>query len=309
MNSMKRLMYDHFEAILVVVLVLAAALTVLVLPYRLAFLNFFYIPVLVAAYQLGRNKGMITALVAVLLIVFFAVIDPELFAGGTLADPFLNLFLWGAFLTLTAYVVGTVNDSRKRTMQDLYNAYEGIIEILAKFIDAVDGYTQNHSARVADLACQIAREYGLSETECESVRVAGLLHDVGKIDVNIDVLTKASSLSPEEWEHMMTHTSAGPKLLEPVGGLLENVLPIIYFHHESYDGSGYYGAAGEQIPIGARILAVADSYDSMITDRPYRTGRTPWEAKLEVDEHSGKQFDPMVVKAFMNVLKEQVQYA
>jgi HD-GYP domain-containing protein (c-di-GMP phosphodiesterase class II) len=108
---------------------------------------------------------------------------------------------------------------------------------------------------------------------------------------------------------MMTHTSAGTQLLEPVGGLLSDVLPIIYFHHESYDGTGYHGAAGEQIPIGARILAVADSYDSMITDRPYRTGRTPWEAKLEVDEHSGKQFDPLVVKAFMSVMREEVQYA
>ncbi len=309
MSTVKRIVNDHFEAILVVILVLAAALTVLVLPYRLAFLNFFYIPVLISAYQLGRNKGMLTAVVAVLLIVFFAIIDPELFAGGPLASPALNIFLWGAFLLLTAWVVGTVNEARNRSMDDLYRAYEGIIEILAKFIDNVDGYTQNHSVRVAELACRIARELGLTDADCENIRVAGLLHDVGKIDVSIDVLTKASSLSPEEWEHMKTHATAGPILLEPVGGLLESALPLIHYHHECYDGSGYHGATGEEIPIGARILAVADSYDSMITDRPYRTGRTPWEAKLEIDSHSGKQFDPKVVDAFMSILKTEVQYA
>ena len=302
-------MFDHFELILVMILVLATILTVLALPYRLAFLNFFYIPVLVSAYQLGRNKGMLTALVAVLLITFFAVIDPTLFAGGALTSPALNIFLWGAFLILTAYVVGSVNEARMRTMEDLYKAYEGVIEILAKFIDAVDGYTQNHSVRVSELACKTAGELGLTAAECNNIRVAGLLHDVGKVDVNIEVLNKATSLSQDEWEHMKTHTSAGHALLQPVGGLLIDVLPIVYYHHESYDGSGYHGVSGEGIPLGARILAVADSYDSMITDRPYRTGRTPWEAKLEIDQHTGGQFDPEVVHAFLNVLKTEVQYA
>jgi len=308
-NHVKRLMFDHFEAILVVVLVLAAALTVLVLPYRLAFLNFFYIPVLLSSYQLGRSKGMLTGLTAVLLITFFSVIDPTLFAGGAFGSPAINIALWGGFLLLTAYVVGTVNDARTLSLDDLHNAYEGIVEILSKFIDAVDGYTQNHSVRVAELACKIAKELGLTDADCDNVRVAGLLHDVGKIDINIDVLTKAASLTPEEFEHMKLHTATGTQLLAPVGGMLSEVLPVIYFHHECYDGSGYYGVSGDEIPVGARILAVADSYDSMITDRPYRTGRTPWEAKLEIDRHSGKQFDPDVVDAFMGILKTELQYA
>ncbi len=309
MEHAKRLVFNNFEAMLVIVLIVGVAFTVLVSANKLALLNFFYIPVLLAAYFLGRKRGMLAGAMAVLLIALYAVLDPSLFSAETVELPGINVFLWGAFLILTAYVVGTLYEAKEATVQDLHSAYEGILEILAKFIDAVDGYTQDHSVRVSELSAKIAREMGLPDVEVENIRVAGLLHDVGKIDISLDVLTKASSLTQEEWEHMKTHTVRGFSLLEPMGGLLQNVVPIVQYHHECYDGTGYHGAAGTQIPLGARILAVADSYDSMITDRPYRTGRTPWEAKLEVEQHSGSQFDPTIVAAFMNVMKLEVQYA
>lgn len=309
MDRAKRVIFANFEAMLVLVLVVAVAFTVLISANKLALLNFFYIPVLLAAYFLGRKRGVLTGVMVVLLIGLYAVIDPALFRTETVELPGINVFLWGAFLIVTAYVVGTLYDAKEASVQDLHCAYEGILEILAKFIDAVDGYTQDHSVRVSDLSTKIAREMGLSEVEVENVRVAGLLHDVGKIDISLDVLTKASSLTQDEWEHMKSHTVKGFSLLEPMGGLLQHVLPIVQFHHECYDGTGYHGASGADIPLGARILAVADAYDSMITDRPYRTGRTPWEAKLEVEQHSGTQFDPVIVAAFMNVMKLEVQYA
>lgn len=126
---------------------------------------------------------------------------------------------------------------------------------------------------------------------------------------NFEVLNKASELTPDEWEHMKTHASKGSSLLEPVGGMLEHVLPIVRCHHEYYDGTGYHGVAAEEIPLGARVLAVADSYDAMITDRPYRTGRTPHEAKLEIAQRAGVQFDPEVVAAFMRVMRDEMQVA
>lgn len=309
MLKIKRMMFDNFESMLVVVLIAAVAFTVLISANKLAFLNFFYIPVLLAAYFLGKKRGVLAGVLAVLLIGLYAVIDPSLFRSGTIELPAVNVFLWGAFLILTAYVVGTLYEAKEQSLQDLYQAYEGIIEILAKFIDAVDGYTQDHSVRVAELGHKIARELGLPEVECENIRVAGLLHDVGKIEINLEVLRKASSLTRDEWEHMKSHASKGSALLEPMGGLLRDVLPIVHMHHECYDGTGYHGAAGDQIPLGARILAVSDAYDSMITDRPYRSGRTPWEAKLEIEQHSNKQFDPLVVAAFMSVMRLEVQYA
>jgi len=303
----KRALFDNFELILVGVLTAAAAYTVLAAPNKLAFLDFFYIPVLVAAFFLGRRRGVLASVVAVLLIVVFAVIDPELFAGSTVESPALNLFLWGAFLVVTAYVVGTLYDLKSKATVDLKQAYEGILEIVAKFIDAVDGYTQEHSVRVSHLATKIARNMELDSQACETIRVAGLLHDIGKLDINLEVLNKASALTPAEWKHMMTHTNKGTALIEPMGGLLRDVLPIVQYHHEFFDGTGYYGVGDEEIPLGARILAVADSYDAMITDRPYRAGRTPREAKNEIQLRARQQYDPKVVESFLVVMRNEVQ--
>ncbi len=307
MQRAKRVFFDNFELVLVIVLTVAAAYTVLLASNKLAFLNFFYIPVLLAAFFLGRRRGVLASVVAVLLITVFAVINPDLFANDVVEAPALNLFLWGAFLIVTAYVVGTLYDLNTKANTDLKQAYEGILEIVAKFIDAVDGYTQEHSVRVSRLACKIAEEMGLTPESCETIRVAGLLHDIGKLDINLDVLTKASALTPTEWNHMMSHTNKGTALIEPMGGLLRDVLPIVQYHHEYFDGTGYYGVADEDIPLGARILAVSDSYDAMITDRPYRTGRTPREAKNEIQLRAKQQYDPRVVEAFLLVMRNEVQ--
>lgn len=126
---------------------------------------------------------------------------------------------------------------------------------------------------------------------------------------SLDVLRKASALDDDEWAHVKTHTKKGKQLLSPVGGLLRDVVPLVECHHENFDGSGYQGLSGEQIPLGARILAVADAYDSMITDRPYRTGRTPSEALVEVERCGGTQFDPLVVEAFRTVMKAEADRA
>jgi HD-GYP domain-containing protein (c-di-GMP phosphodiesterase class II) len=106
-----------------------------------------------------------------------------------------------------------------------------------------------------------------------------------------------------------THPTKGTAILKPVGGLLKDVIPLVECHHECFDGTGYHGMRGEAIPIGARILAVADAYDSMVCDRPYRTGRTPAEAMKEVERCRGTQFDPDVVEAFTTVIQPKLEYA
>lgn len=315
MEDVKEFTTRHFEAIVVLVLVAATAVAVFVVVNKVAFLNVFYVPVLVAAYSLGRNRGMLVGALAVLLVTLYSVLDPTLFGirgtgGAPLQGAYLNLALWGCFLLVTAYVVGSLYEVKESALSDLRQAYEGIVEILSKFIDAVDRDTREHSVRVSELAVQIAAEMRLKPLQIETLRVAGLLHDVGKIHLSLDVLRKASQLTEEEYEHVKTHTQKASDVLQPMGGLLAEIVPLVTFHHECYDGTGYHSRIGEEIPLGARILAVADAYDSMISDRPYRTGRTSEEAMREIDRCTGTQFDPRVAAAFKVVVqRSDVAYA
>jgi putative nucleotidyltransferase with HDIG domain len=302
MDRAKAFVLRHFEITVVVVLVIVTAFAVLVAGNKVAFLNFFYIPVLVAAYFLGRNQGVMVAVAGVLMVGIYAALNPTIFGSAPGEVPQLNLVLWGAFIIITAYVVGSLYDVKQQAVRDLQQAYQGILAILAKFIDAVDSYTQDHSLRVSTLAAEIATAMGLADNEVESIRVAGLLHDVGKVDVSLDVLKKASVLDEQEWAQVRTHAVKGTAMLQPVGGLLRDVVPLVEYHHECFDGSGYLGIRGTNIPLGARILAVADSFDAMVCDRPYRTGRTPVEAVKEVERCSGTQFDPNVVDTFKKVI-------
>ncbi len=302
MQKAKVFVLRHFELAVVLVLVIATAFAVLVAGNKVAFLNFYYIPVLVAGYFLGRNQGVLVAVAGVLMVGLYAALNPSLFTSAPSEVPGLDLVLWGAFIIITAFVVGSLYEVKKTAVRDLQQAYQGILAILAKFIDAVDSYTQDHSLRVSMLAGEIAVSMGLPEDEVETIRVAGLLHDVGKIDVSLDVLKKASTLDAAEWEQVKTHAIKGTALLQPVGGLLRDVVPLVEFHHECFDGSGYLGLAGHVIPLGARILSVADSYDAMVCDRPYRAGRTMSEAIKEVERCSGTQFDPDVVLAFKQII-------
>ncbi len=285
------------------------AFTVLVVVNKIAFLNCFYIPTLIAAYFLGKKKGVLISVIAVLMVTFYAVINPEIFTGKVIVSPIWNIVLWGSFLIITGIVVGSLYEAKEEVVTELEEAYIGILEILAKYIDSTDAYTQNHSIRVSSLAVEVAKAMELPDKQIENIRVAGLLHDLGKLELNMSILRKASELTEDEWKEVKTHTKRASSMLEPVGGLLKEVIPLIVSHHEHYDGGGYDRLKYDEIPLGSRILAVVDAYESMITDRPYRSGKTPHEAISEIKKYAGSQFDPEVAKVFLEVIQEEVQYA
>ena len=131
-----------------------------------------------------------------------------------------------------------------------------------------------------------------------------LLHDIGKLDVSRDVLYKAAMFTEEEREKMKRHVELGTNILEPVGGSLGRIIPIILSHHDSFDGSGYHPTNGQNIPLEARILSAADVYDALVSDRPYRKAMSPFDAKEIIVKGSGKDFDPAVVKAFIKAFKK-----
>jgi len=148
----------------------------------------------------------------------------------------------------------------------------------------------------------------LQRSYVENIRVAGLLHDIGKIEVSGEILRKAADLSAEERELIDLHTVKGAYILSSVGAVLKEVVPIVIAHHQYFvetleGGNGN----GTKIPLGARVVAVADAFDAMTSDRPYRKGMPPWEAFQEIVAKTGKQFDPAVVEAFRRVVSEKIE--
>jgi putative nucleotidyltransferase with HDIG domain len=266
-----------------------------------AFLNCYYLPVVLGAYLLGRKQGVYSALLSCLIVYAIAGMNESTFVGDE-HDAWmrwLDLGTWGCFLVLTSCVVGSLYDVKEAQLKELQQAYQGVLEIMSKFIDSVDRYTENHSRRVADCAVLIARAMDLPESEVEDIRVGAFLHDIGKIDVSTELLRKATGLSAEEYAEMQQHVDKGERLLRSVGGILKHVIPMVAYHHERWDGTGYKGLVGENIPLGARIIAVADTYDAIVTARAYRPGRTHDQALAIIQGEAGGQFDPRVVKVFV----------
>jgi len=173
----------------------------------------------------------------------------------------------------------------------------GSIRMLAAAIDEKDPYTRGHSGRVAKYSTLIGRELGLSEEELDRLRIAALLHDVGKIGVDDRVLKKPGALTAEEFELMKQHTVKGANIMRPVSQLKE-MLPGIELHHEHMDGRGYpYGLTAPQIPLMARVIAVADTLDAMTTNRPYQTAMELESALTRIKALTGAKFDAVIVAA------------
>lgn len=181
----------------------------------------------------------------------------------------------------------------------------GIIRSLANAMEARDTPTAIHSSYAVEHSEAIAREMGLGEAAISEVQIAALLHDVGKIGIPDGVLFKKGSLSPEEWEIMRRHPVVGYEILAPMA-IPEGSKLAVRHSHEKWDGTGYPdGLAGEEIPLAARVVAVADAYEALVTDRPYRRAQSPLRAIQIIRQEAGTTFDPAVVGAFLRVMERQ----
>lgn len=179
-----------------------------------------------------------------------------------------------------------------------------MLSMLTSAIEARDPYTQGHSARVTALAEEVARRLGWSPEQLATLRIGGPLHDIGKLAISDEVLRKEGELEPEELDQIRQHPTIGARILLRMAALRE-AIPYVLYHHERWDGSGYpSGKAGEEIPVEARVLAVADAFDAMTSDRPYRRALSREEALAEVERCAGTQFDPKIACAFLEVFGE-----
>jgi putative nucleotidyltransferase with HDIG domain len=192
----------------------------------------------------------------------------------------------------------------ERLYGDLQDSYESSLQALVTALDFRDNETQGHSYRVVEYAVMVATAMGIGEPDLTWIRRGAILHDVGKIGIPDAILKKPGKLDPEEWDEMKRHPEMGYRMLQHIR-FLEPALDIVMSHQERFDGSGYpRGLAGEDIPLGARIFAVVDTFDAMTSDRPYRKALTIDDAREEIREWSGRQFDPDVAGAFLGLPAE-----
>ncbi len=191
---------------------------------------------------------------------------------------------------------------RVKHLNDRLENLENVLFTVAAIAEAKDNYTEGHLQRLADYSARLGSALGLGAADQQSARYGGLLHDIGKISVSEAILKKPGPLTPEEYAAMKEHTIIGHRIVQPLR-FAPQAGPIVRGHHERWDGRGYPdGLSGEGIPLGARIISVADTYDAMTTDRPYRKALPEEEARRRLQEAAGSQLDAQVVAAFLLLL-------
>ncbi len=266
--------------------------------------------------RVGRLLALVAVLVSILVSIFAArrITNPlsvltESSRALARGDFSHRVHLWSRTeIGELAQTFNTMSEELERFVEDLKRAAEenralfmGSIQMLAGAVDEKDPYTRGHSDRVTRYSLLIAKEMNQPPAFLETLQVSAQLHDVGKIGIEDHILKKPGALTEEEFEVMKTHTTKGANILRPVTQLAE-MLPGIELHHEALDGRGYpYGLQGEQIPLLARVIAVADTFDALTTNRPYQQAHTPEQALQIIKGLAGKRLDPAAVAALLAV--------
>ena len=233
---------------------------------------------------IGRNK-------------IFGVLNVSRQTGRTFTTSDLQIVV-----ILASQVVTAMENSAM--FEDLRESYFRTVQALVAAVEAKDPYTRWHSTNVAKYAVAIAREMGMSPTQLEEIHIASILHDVGKIGISEQIISKPGSLSREEFDIMKDHPAHGIRILEPIG-FSPSIVDAIYQHHERFDGKGYpQGLSGDEVSLGARILNVADTIDAMVSERPYRGMISSAEVIQELEKETAHQFDHAVAEAAIRLIEK-----
>jgi len=196
-------------------------------------------------------------------------------------------------------VLDTLKNSSNQSEMELLSSVRTLLSI----INAKDRYTYGHSERVLEYATLLAKSYGLSEEEVRFIQYGAYLHDIGKIEIDINILNAAGKITEDEWSILKKHPYWGSEIIRPIKSLEKARLYVLY-HHENYDGTGYpQGIRGTEIPLGARIIRIADSFDAMTTDRPYKKGKSPEAACSEILSMAGSHYDPELARLFVKIVE------
>ena len=200
-------------------------------------------------------------------------------------------------------VIQKINQELKQSRENLEKAYLESIEVIRQTVEAKDTYTRGHSDRVSQYSVLIGKYMGLSETDLQTLKIGGLFHDIGKIGIPDSILLKETSLTDDEYSQIKNHPAIGKHILSNAT-VFQDIIPIVFHHHEKYDGKGYpMKLAGESIPLLARITSLADTFDAMTSKRSYRNALALETVIEEIKTCSGTQFDPKIAAVFLTILE------
>lgn len=284
----KQALYDNFELTLVVVLVASLLLINFAVDYKLAFLSFYYLPIIAAGFLLGRNHAVWAAVLTVLLVTFFQAVTGLGGVPGFTVPSIMYFAPWGGFLILTGFAVGTLSDQRKEQADDVKRTYFALLEMLTFHLDAADRHRRGHSYRVAERSMAIGRKLGMRGDQIEELRVAGLLHEMGPQDPRI---VRMFADFPREVREV------------PVAASMHAALDTVTAYGR------YHELIGDDWPVDAlrismavKILAVADAYETLLTPTEARPAFAPWNALEEIDRSAGRTFATEVVHALRHTI-------
>lgn len=264
--------------------------------------KFYLLPPVMAAAWFGIRGGCITASAVSLLFILHAFID---WPGNYMEQA--NQIGELAGFWLAGIIPGWLFDRQKSLLKDLANANEETLLGLVSALDLREHNTRMHSQRVRDYTDLIADRFGIPEKDRREIGFGALLHDVGKIAVPDRILLKTDKLTEEEWREMRKHPESGYRIVKRIR-FLKDAADIVHAHHEHYDGTGYpRGLKGDEIPLGARLFMVADVYDALTSERPYRSPLSHENAVAEIQKLRGFNFDPAVVDAFLAIPQANLQ--
>ena len=284
----------RFKLLIVSIIVAIGLLVSLLIPES-NFLNFFFFPVILAGYFLSTRGGVGTAVGSLFLVgLILYNKGPEYLHPGAVL---WNYVSWSCILILAGYMTGKLSDRSNRLYQD-------VIAALATSVGSEHPDLHAHCLRVSSMAVEIATEMNLGSEDKRQIALAGMLHDFGKVALHAEFLDKEGILTEEERLHVQEHTEIAANVLGPIE-MLADVLPLVRYHHENINGEGYYHKTQKEIPLGSRIIAVADVFDAMTSERPYRKAMGKEAVIEKIEAESGKKFDPVVVEAFLKIKRDE----
>lgn len=281
LEQAKRFVYRHFEKLLVLALVAATLVIHFLIEYKLAFLSFYYLPIITAGFLVGRRMAVWAATLVVVLVAYVQASTGLTGTPGLGTEELMHLIPWGGFMIITGYAVGALAEQRKARTDDVRSTYLTMLELLTLHADTGDRMRRGHSYRVGERAVLLAKDLGLTESQQEDLRVAGLLHEIGPSDPR---LLRVVGDMPAMKDSKLSSMRKALRLVDE------------YSHYHEIVSTGW-PVDDTRITIGAKILAVADAYETLQTPTPTRQAFAPWTALEEIERGSGTTFATEIVKS------------